>query len=125
MTQSITQEFMNSLYRISVELGNHTVIDGENITEYPAVVISRPNVQLNSSKFVISGHYFVQINVWSKNQKELGMVTDKLMLKLIDFIALQNELVVHADLESIAIRNLDEKENNLYRNLIEIEYKNI
>lgn len=123
MTQSVTQEFMNELYLIADNLGYDVSIDETSIETYPVIVIRRPNLQLGRTKGAIYGHYFVQINVWSKSQKEVGIISDKLMLKLIEYVTLSNEVVLHADLETVNIRNLDELETGLYRNLIELEFK--
>lgn len=125
MTQSITQDLMNRLYALSVDLGYETVVDPMNIESYPVVDISRPNLQLNRTKLRLGGHYFVQINIWSKNQKELGIMTDELTVELLKDIELSNGSKVHVDVETLNIRNLDELENKLFRNLIELEYKHI
>lgn len=125
MNLSITQDLMNKLYSISVDLGYNTVVDPRNIKGYPVVHVSRPDLQLSRTKFTLGGQYFVQINVWAKTQKDIGIITDELVLELMKDIKLSNGSNVHPDIETLNIRNLDELDNDLFRNLIELEYKHI
>lgn len=123
--KSISQELTDEIFIISRNLGYHTTNSPINVKKYPVVVINRADLQFDRTKMNIFGHFFVPVNIWSKTPKELGLITDDLMSRLMQPIELSNGTKARLDFNASIIRNLDELENNLHRNLLELEFRQI